>query len=201
MIRRHPAAQFLTLHSSVFQSPTTISLQSPSVGHGPADLVVSRKMRLHILTITMMIGCLMGEEPKGIIGRAFENDMPVIYKFVNEMPGNDVRSGLKCLLVVSWKYDGSKNNGMPTPDENNKMIKLEDIIEEKIEVTKKLRHVYSRTGNNLKELVYYIEDNDKFLEIFNKVMANQERVPIEINFYKDPEWSEFSKLLKDFSRK
>ena len=35
-----PAAQFLTLHSSVFQLPTTLSLQSPSVGHGPADLVV-----------------------------------------------------------------------------------------------------------------------------------------------------------------
>jgi len=30
----------LTLHSSVFQSPTTLSFQSPSVGHGPADLVV-----------------------------------------------------------------------------------------------------------------------------------------------------------------
>ena len=32
------AAQFLTLHSPVFQSPSTMSLQSTPVGHGPADL-------------------------------------------------------------------------------------------------------------------------------------------------------------------
>jgi hypothetical protein len=33
-----PAAQFLTLHSPVFQLPSTMSLQSTPVGHGPADL-------------------------------------------------------------------------------------------------------------------------------------------------------------------
>jgi len=33
-----PAAQFLTLHSPAFQLPTTMTLQSSPVGHGPADL-------------------------------------------------------------------------------------------------------------------------------------------------------------------
>jgi len=33
-----PAAQFLTLHSQSFQSPTTMTLQFTPVGHGPADL-------------------------------------------------------------------------------------------------------------------------------------------------------------------
>ena len=32
------AAQFLMLHSPAFQLPSTMSLQSTPVGHGPADL-------------------------------------------------------------------------------------------------------------------------------------------------------------------
>ena len=140
------------------------------------------------------------EEEKGIIGRTHENGLPVIYKFVNEMPLLSIRNQLQWLTVISWKYDGTSNNGMPETDENQRMISLEDIIEENIENDKVLRHVYSRTGNNLKELVYYIYNQDQFLEDFNKAMSKQPRYPIEINFYKDKVWKDFQKLINDFSK-
>ena len=138
----------------------------------------------------------MGEEPKGVIGRAFEDGKPIIYKFVNEMPKEDIRNKLPLLLVVAWKYDGDSNDGMPSDNDIKKMMSLEDTIEKKIEITNTLRHAYSRTGNNLKELVYYVDDEDKFMEMFNIAMHGRERLPIEITFDEDKEWKELAKLLK-----
>ena len=139
------------------------------------------------------------EEGRGIIGRVHEDGAPVIYKFINELPQDTIRSNLSWLTIISWKYDGSSNNGMPLNDENQKMITLEDAIEDHIEDDQVLRHVYSRTGNNLKELVYYINDQDKFLEAFNNTLSGHPRYPIEINFYQDAGWEDFKRLLNDFS--
>ena len=162
---------------------------------------------IRTLTLLKLIGVLLlmnspvnGEEEKGIIGRSYEDGLPVIYKFVNEMPPIETRNYLNWLTVISWKYDGSSNNGMPIEKENKKMITLERTIEDHIENDKTLMHAYSKTGNNLKELVYYIHDQDEFLEEFNKAMTEQPRYPIEITFYKDDKWEEFQNLLNDFSK-
>lgn len=140
------------------------------------------------------------EDETGIIGRAYEDGMPVIYKFVNELPEDKIRSSLTWLTVISWEYDGSPNNGMPLHNDNQAMIALEDAIEELIGNRHLLRHAYSRTGNNLKELCYYINDQDQFMEALNKSLSDHPRYPIEINFYHDAEWDDFKRLLNDFSK-
>lgn len=162
----------------------------------------------HMKRITkLLIGALLvvttptnAEEEKWIIGRVYEDGLPVIYKIVNQLPPEDIRSHLSWLTVVSWKYDGKSNNGMPQTEENQKMKVLEDAIEEHIENDKVLRNAYSRTGNNLKELVYYIHNQEQFLESFNKTLANHPRYPIEINFYEDKQWEDFQRLLNDFDK-
>jgi hypothetical protein len=160
-----------------------------------------------IKTVVIIIGVVLSmssqvnAEEKGIIGRVYEDDMPVIYKFVNELPESEVRNQLAWLTVLSWKYDGATNNGMPLEAENQRMIVLEDTIEDGIESDSILRHVYSRTGNNLKEFVYYIHDQEEFLASFNKAVDGHPQYPIEINFYEDGEWEDFKKLLNDFKPK
>ena len=131
------------------------------------------------------------EDETGIIGRAYEDGMPVIYAFVNEMPEDKVRSSLTWLTIISWEYDGSSNNGMPLHDDNQGMIAVEDAIEELIENGHLLRHAYSRTGNNLKELCYYINDQDQFLKALNKsagstnfIMTNMPHSFYEITFHR-----------------
>ncbi|OYY40582.1 MAG: hypothetical protein B7Y56_15850 [Gallionellales bacterium 35-53-114] len=125
--------------------------------------------------------------------------MPVIYKFVNEVPTQETIHKFPELTVISWEYDGSKNNGMPEKPDNQGMMNLEDAIDD-LANNKFCIHAYSRTGNNLKELVYYISDQEQFMSAFNKALAKHQEYPIEIKFYKDPEWEDFLKLLKDFSK-
>lgn len=141
------------------------------------------------------------EEQKGVIGRAYIDGLPVIYKFVDEEPADAKRKALPWLTVISWKYDGSDNNGMPPKELNERMITLEDALESKVEKTDVCEHAISATGNNLKELIYYIRDRDQFIKALNAAFAGHDRYPIEINFYEDPEWKEFSQLRADFKKR
>lgn len=140
------------------------------------------------------------EEPKGIIGRYYEDDLPVIMKFVNELPNDSIISKFPLLTVVSWKYDGSERNGMPPKSVNERMILLEGALESSMSNSDIFTHVYSRTGNNLKELVYYTTKQDEFMKMLNGALEKYDVFPIEINFYEDREWTDFKKILKDFKK-
>ena len=140
------------------------------------------------------------EELTGVIGEVTINGLPVIYKFVNEFPNEDFRSKYPRLVVVSWKYDGNERNGMPEESVNERMMQLEDALEIGIEDLGICTHVYSRTGNNLKEFVYHIRDDDEFLEALNSALSSHKRYPIEITFYEDKEWKDFRELLNDFNK-
>ena len=138
------------------------------------------------------------EEQKGIIGQATVDGMPIIYKFVNEEPAEAKRKQLPWLTVISWKYDGKDRNGMPPQAANQRMITLEKAIEDGVEKVDFCEHAYSRTGNHLKEFAYYIHDRDSFIKQFNEALKDHARYPIEIKFYKDPEWKDFNELRKKF---
>ena len=81
------------------------------------------------------------EEEKGIIGRYYENDLPIIMKFVNELPNESIIKKLPFLTVVSWKYDGNENNGMPPKEINERMIVLEEALEISMDKTDIFTHV------------------------------------------------------------
>lgn len=140
-------------------------------------------------------------EHKGIIGRYYEDEFPIIVKFVNELPIIETQNNLPLLTVVSWKYDGTSNNGMPTKEINEKMIALEDALANSMDKSNLFVHAYSRTGNNLKEFVYYSKNQDEFMSLLNESLKSHENYPIIIDFYDDPEWTELKKLIKDFKRK
>ena len=140
------------------------------------------------------------EEPKGVIGTYYEDDLPVIMKFVNELPDNKIISRFPFLTVVSWKYDASENNGMPLYKINQRMIILEDALENAMTSSKVFTHVYSRTGNGLKEFAYYTTSQDDFMRVLNKALEKHAEYPIGINFYEDKEWTDFKKILENFAK-
>jgi hypothetical protein len=138
------------------------------------------------------------DEQKGTIGRYYANDLPVIVKFVNELPNEKLMNKLPFLTVVSWKYNGSKNNGMPSKKINERMIILEEALHNSMEKTDIFTHAYSRTGNNLKELVYYTTKQDDFLTMLNQTLEKHSVYPIDIEFFEDKDWIDFKRILNDF---
>ena len=125
------------------------------------------------------------KDHKGIIGKSYEDGLPVIWRFINEAPSDSKKRNLPWLTVISWKYDGTDNNGMPPEQVNERMIALEDALIEQIEKIDFCEHAFSRTGNNLKEFAYYISDRDLFIEKLNQALKTHHRYPIEIDLYQN----------------
>lgn len=158
-------------------------------------------MRNYLISLIIIgISCIAVAEETWSVAQAFIEGKPVVYKFMNELPNKPVRDTMSWLTVISWKYDGSNNNGMPLNAINESMIKLEDGLEN-IEGRETLYFDdYSATGNNLKEFVFYIADRELFMANFNKALNGHPSYPIAVNFYEDKEWSDFTKLKSDFAK-
>jgi hypothetical protein len=136
----------------------------------------------------------------GVIGRTYEGELPVIWRFVNQSPNSQKREALPWLAVISWRYNGSENNGMPPKAVNARMILLETAIENEVEKNDFCEHAISKTGNNLKELIYHIHNREAFMEKLNFALEAHEQFPIEINFYEDRQWKEHESTRLLFSK-
>ena len=132
------------------------------------------------------------------VGLEYESDgFPVVMKVMEDFPPETGRRRFKWLMVISWRYDVSDNNGMPDPEVLGQMVRLEssiDILQE----NQLCVQVYSKTGNGLKELVYYIGDRDIFMHAFNQELAAQPRYPLQIEFFHDPEWGDLQTIHRVF---
>lgn len=112
---------------------------------------------------------------------------PIVMKIIEELPSESVRERFGWLTVISWRYDRTENNGMPSSSVNGRMIDLEKAIDN-IQENKLCFQVYGKTGNGLKELAYYIGDRDEFMKALNVALANHPRYPLDIEFFNDPDW-------------
>lgn len=157
---------------------------------------------LFLLGVTMAFAEDVKKEEKqsGVIGRVKVKGNPVIYRFDSKPIPDAKKKALPWLAVISWKYDGSKSNGMPPKGINERMRALEEALEKSVEAIDICEHAISKTGNNTKEFIYYISDKKVFIDRLNKALVKHKRYPIEINFYKDPKWTELEDAQKLFKK-
>jgi len=162
-------------------------------------LAVNETMK-YLITLLIALGTslMATAEETWSVAEAKIDGKPVVYKFMSELPDKKLRESMVWLTVVSWKYDGSSNNGMPPKDVNNYMILLEDALEAIKGREVIYFNVYSATGNNLKEFAFYIADREAFKHNFNKALNGHKAYPLKINFYEDKDWSDLVKLHTDF---
>lgn len=137
---------------------------------------------------------------QGYVGHYFKNGLPVTIDRINQLPSTEVRAQFPFLSIISWPYDGTGNKGMPSEEERQRMLALEEAIETAMEKNPMFIHAYSRTGNHLKELVYYSKYQEDFMSILSKALKNHENYPIDIRFYEDREWSDFRKMQNHIGR-
>ena len=132
------------------------------------------------------------------VGEVVAQGKPVVYKFMSNQPELEIRNNFPWLTVVSWKYDGSKTNGMPNTEVNTAMIRLENGLDSIKGNGGLYRNVYSVTGNDIKEFAFYITDREKFMANFNDALSEHPAYPIQVSFYDDKVWADLSKLQKMF---
>jgi hypothetical protein len=87
----------------------------------------------------------------------------------SDLPDESVRRNFSWLTVLTWNYSAD-SRGLPSHDEYQSMIELEDSIQSGLEKQGLCMQAISKTGNGKKEWVYYIRDRDEFIVAFNSVM-------------------------------
>ena len=77
--------------------------------------------------VLLISGCASIEEGWNI-GVTQEDGQRVIYRSLAQMPSENTRAKFQWLTVISWSYDGARNEGMPSIEQNVKMQNFEEAI-------------------------------------------------------------------------
>jgi hypothetical protein len=128
------------------------------------------------------------------VGEAKINGLPWIVRIRSQLPARPDREIYENLIIISWQYSADES-GMPERAEHKSMNELEDAIEQQLEPSGLGVQAASTTGNGTKEWRYYTYDTDEFMDKFNQSLVGHQTYPIEIQLFKDPDWSGLSELL------
>ncbi|GAA0741070.1 DUF695 domain-containing protein [Gaetbulibacter jejuensis] len=97
-----------------------------------------------------------------------------------------------------WTFEALTENGIPTPEENIFMQKVEDALIENLEIDLQsvLTIVYTHDG--VRTSVFYTKSVPEFLKRINKALSQFKKLPIEIMNEKDVDWDLYRGILKNY---
>jgi Family of unknown function (DUF695) len=127
---------------------------------------------------------------------ASENNKPIIVRG-REFLKNFKESGKYSERVeIVWTIENSTENGVPTPEENIIMGKIEDAF---VNILEKDLHgvlaiVY--THNNIRSWIYYTKSLKEFMNRLNSALSKFEKLPISISNSRDKEWKMYEEFLE-----
>ena len=103
------------------------------------------------------------------------------------------------IIQVIWDIENPTDNGIPTPDENVFMGKIEDALIKSVESDLQSVLAFVQTFDNKRTWFFYSKKTEIFMTRLNEALSDFKKVPISIEFLPDSNWSTYSKVLEDFS--
>ena len=135
-------------------------------------------------------------EDEWTLARMDEDGAPVALRFRSAVPHGISTADYPWLINIYWRFDGSGNDRMPTPDLYDRMSRLEELLDP-LEGAGKGFLVLSVAGRNRKEWVWYVAEKDAYMTRVNQALASESvPFPVEFESAKDPAWSSFTVLLR-----
>jgi hypothetical protein len=83
---------------------------------------------------------------------------------------------------------------MPTPECLDTMLEMEELLHE-LEGDPIGFMMFSVTGNGRKEWVWYVKDQDTFIEGLNRCLGGHEAFPIEIESAPAGNWDTYEDII------
>ena len=84
---------------------------------------------------------------------------------------------------------------MPSDDDADKMKVMEDALVEAMELDLQAVLAFVYTGQNQKEWHWYSTDIQESGKRINEALASFDKLPIELSFEDDPDWTEYNSVL------
>jgi Family of unknown function (DUF695) len=100
--------------------------------------------------------------------------------------------------VMTLKYDGSKNNGMPNKTDYGLLGNIEEEIIASLQDKDGNLYIGRQTANNEREIYFACKDFRKVSKVFYETQTKySEKFAIEFDIYKDKYWQTFERFKQN----
>lgn len=113
----------------------------------------------------------------------------IVYRYVEDVEPAFKRATFPDRITVSWPYRAA--NGLPSTAEFKAMDDLENMLEASVEARPFARLVLVRTGDNLREWVYYAASQQQFMAKVNHALRDRPVLPLQFGLADDAHWRRY----------
>lgn len=126
------------------------------------------------------------------------DDTFLIVRVRTEKPPLPDLSEYKHCVSILWEY-AAEQKGLPGKEVNEQQLSFECALDELMMYNNLSFLMGVSNGMGLKEWVFYVKDNDEFMEQFNRSLSNLPEFPVKIEFIEDPNWSIWGEKLEFYT--
>jgi hypothetical protein len=148
----------------------------------------------------LLAACKPVAEPGSwVVIDSAESARPVVVTARPGLPPADLRAEFRWVTSVKWYYPVT-DKGMPSVQQLKTMLELEDEIESHVVARQLSMLALTRTGNGLREWVYYAKERRVGEdEIAGLARASGENIQVMVR--EEPEWTSLRNVLSRESAK
>lgn len=124
------------------------------------------------------------------------DNRPLLIKFIR-LPRGFPRSKYSQRINIFWKMDDPDENGLPTAEESDQLEIFENRLVAAVQPDGHSILVAALTCNGEKEFIFHTTDVPGFIQRLTNMPQEEERYPITIQKYDDPNWTYFESISHD----
>ncbi|MBX3254130.1 MAG: DUF695 domain-containing protein [Chitinophagaceae bacterium] len=110
----------------------------------------------------------------------------------------DSKASHPWIAVITFKYDGTNNNGMPNENDYQSLNEIEESILQQLSDKDGYLYIGRQTANSERDIYFACKDFRKPSKVFFKTQQNNDnRFEIEYDIYKDKYWQSLERFRPD----
>ena len=131
------------------------------------------------------------------IGREGEIDgIPFLLRFRPHLQNFIDAESYNTRLEITWNYESTAASQMPGAHDHKLMVQVEDALVSDFESDFIAVLAFAYTGHNQKVWTWYTCDIGLTGIRLNKVLAEFERLPIDLSSQNDPDWLDYLDVVE-----
>lgn len=117
----------------------------------------------------------------------------IFYRYIEKLEDDSQRSQFPTAVTLTWKYESP--NGLPAKPQVDAIYKLEDLLEQSVELKGEGRLAFIVTGNNQRSWTYYVKSETLFRAALAEAVRSAQ-LELEVFSAPDPQWSRLEGFRK-----
>ncbi len=139
------------------------------------------------------------EDEHSIFEAELENGNKLIAVINSQLLNWDSKASHPWIAVITFKYDGKNNNGMPNEDDYQLLNEIEKSILQQILDKDGYLYIGRQTANNERDIYFACKDFRKPSKVFfSSEQENLNKFEIEYDIFKDKYWQSFERFTNSY---